>query len=512
MRTIFRVLTIWVVVLSVVTFAIPSQSHAQQSAVERVLVQFKNGHKGAIKQAMEREGGQVHYEFDELNTIAVSMPVNAIEGLRHNPNVLLVEKDEPRYLTGQVVPYGIDDVEARAVWDPDRDGVLDPAAPNGAGRMICVIDSGVYVGHEDFAGVNFAGGYPSDWNTDGCGHGTHVTGIIAAMNNVAGVVGVSPGTVSLYIVKVFGSSCSWTYSSTLIDAANRCRDAGVNIISMSLEGSVYSSTEDTAFRNLYNQGILLVAAAGNGGGTTYAYPASYDSVISVASVDQNNAVASSSRKNDKVELAAPGVAVYSTLRSGGYGNMSGTSMAAPHVSAAAAVVWSSNPTKTNADIRSVLQGTALDLGTPGRDTSYGYGLVRIKLAMDTLNGNPTSVGLARFEAVPDGTSIRVEWETASEFDNLGFNLYRAESPEGPRSRLNDSLLPSQMPGSPVGAAYQFVDGSVVPGVTYSYWLEAVDVTGAGEFNGPVSAKVLTMRRLMPARPRLTPQPPLIGNK
>jgi subtilisin family serine protease len=502
-KTVFRVLTVLLVILSVVAFVVPSQSRAEPSAVERVLVKFKAGHKGVIKQAMERDGGQINYEFDELNTIAVSLPANAIEGLRHNPNVALIEEDAPRYLTGQVVPYGIDDVQARDVWDSDHDGQLDPSAPTGAGRKICVIDSGVYAGHEDFVGVNFAGGYPSSWNTDSCGHGTHVVGTIVAMNNGAGVVGVSPGAVSLYIVKVFGSNCSWTYSSTLIDAANRCRDAGANIINMSLAGSSYSATEDTAFRNLYNSGILLVAAADNGGGTAYAYPASYDSVISVAAVNQNNVVASFSQQNDKVELAAPGVTVYSTWNNGGYVYMSGTSMATPHVSAAAAVVWSSDRTKTNAEIRSVLQETALDLGTPGRDNAYGYGLVRTKQAYESLNQIPTSVDLARFEAVPDGTSIRVEWETVSELDNLGFYLYRAESPDGLRTRLNDSLIPSQASSNSMDVPYQFVDSAVNQGI---------DLYGMATLHGPVSAEVPTMHRLLPARPRPVPQPALLPDK
>jgi subtilisin family serine protease len=508
MKTAIRGLLISIVILSIVTFAIPSRTWAEQAAEERVLVQFKAGCKRAVKQAAERDGGQIHYEFDELNTISVSLPVNAIERLRNNPNVLLIEKDEPRYLTDQVVPFGIDQVEARDVWDADHDGQIDAGTPTGAGRRICVIDSGVYAAHEDLASVNFAGGYPSDWNTDGCGHGTHVVGTIVAMDNTAGVVGVSPGTVSLYIVKVFGNTCSWTYSSTLIDAANRCRNAGANIINMSLAGSYYSSTEDNAFRSLYNSGILLVAAADNNGGTAYAYPASYDSVISVAAVDQNNVVASFSRQNDQVELAAPGVSVYSTLNNGGYGYKSGTSMAAPHVSAAAAVIWSSEPSKTNAEIRSAMQTTTLDLGTPGRDNAYGYGLVRTKHAYYSLSDAPTSVDLARFEAMPDGTSIRVEWETASELDNLGFHLYRAESPHGVHTRLNDSLIPSEASSNLLGVAYNFVDAGVNQGMTYYYWLEAVDLYGEATLYGPASMEVPAMHRLLPARHRLAPQPSL----
>jgi subtilisin family serine protease len=319
---------------------------------------------------------------------------------------------------------------------------------------------------------------------------------------------VSPGDVSLYILKVFGDNCVWTYGSAIFDAALRCRNAGANIISMSLGGDAYSAFEEMVFGDLYEQdGILSIAAAGNGGVTNYFYPASHDSVISVAAVDQNNVVTSFSRHNDQVELAAPGVNIYSTSNTGGYTSKSGTSMAAPHVSAAAALVWSADLSRTNAEIRGALGDTALDLGAAGRDDFYGLGLVQAYDAYRYLNGEtPTSVDLARLEASADGGAIRVEWETVSEVDSLGFNLYRAEAPDGPRTQLNEGLIPSQVPpGSPEGAAYQFMDGSVRPGVTYYYWLEDVDVYGLGTYHGPVSAALPQASRwILPARPRPGP--------
>lgn len=507
MKNLIRVASILTIVLSIVAFIVPSHSYAQEPAVERVIVQFKSGYEQTITEATERQGGKIHYEFAEMNAVAMTLPVSAIESLREDPNVLSVEKDVVRYPADEVVPYGVDQVEARDVWDANHDGIIDPGKPTGAGRTVCIIDSGLDTSHPDFAGVNVSG-YPSGWNTDNYGHGTHVAGTIAAANNGAGVVGVTPGTVSLYIVKVFGDSGQWVYSSTLVNAAQKCRDAGANIISMSLVGAYYSSFENAAFQNLYDDdGILIVAAAGNGGGTDYGYPASYDSVISVAAVNQSNVVASFSRKNDKVELAAPGVSIYSTFKDGGYAYMSGTSMATPHVSASAAVVWSSDPTATNAQVREALTQTALDLGAPGRDNEYGYGLVRTYCAYQYLSPSaPTAVELAHLDAASADTGIRVEWETASELDSLGFNVYRAESVDGPRTRLNADLIASQNPGSPVGATYQFVDETASPGVTYYYWLEAMDIHGGSLFHGPVNAELKPMSRLLPARPRLAPAP------
>ncbi len=505
MKDVHRSAVSALIIMLLASLLLPTQAHAQGEApageVQRVLVEFVPGQKSGVRAALQRQGAKIHYEFDELHVIAASLPAPAINGLVHNPNVLQVQEDVRRYAVDQTIPYGVVSVEASQVWDADADGIIDPGAPTGADRLVCIIDSGVDLDHEDFAGVNFVGGYPSDWGTDTCGHGTHVAGTIAAMNNSTGVVGVSPGTVSLYIVKAYGDNCAWTYSSDLISAANRCRSAGANIINMSLAGLYSSSYEDSNFQELYDAGILLVAAAGNNGGTAYSYPASYKSVISVAAVDQNNVVASFSRQNDEVELAAPGVNIYSTYMDGTYAYMSGTSMATPHVTSAAALVWSSDLSKTNAEIRTVLQQTALDLGPVGRDNAYGFGVVRSLQAVEVLNPTPTAVELIRFESLLQGRDIRLEWETASEIDNLGFNLYRADSADGPSIQLNGELIAGQTPGSPFGATYEFVDDSAVPGVGYWYWLEDVDVYGTATRHGPVYAQVPSKRRPEPPRSR-----------
>ena len=489
-----RVITVVLVLIvaSVLVLPVQSQSQAQaQDGYERVLVQFKPGQAsgGRGVQGMGIPNAQIHHEFTELNMVALSLPSSQIEALRNDPDVLQVQPDSPRYLTDEIIPYGVEHVQGPALWDADHDGLPDPGAPDGSGRLVCLIDSGVDASHEDFAGVDFVGGYPADkWYQDGCGHGTHVAGTIAAMSNNTGVVGVSPGAVSMYVVRMFGDSCGWAYVSDLVSAALKCRDAGADIINMSLGGSVGGGVEEMIFDQLYNDyGILSVAAAGNDGSTNPFYPGSYDSVISVAAVDQNNVVAGFSQKHDQVELAAPGVSVLSTYKNGGYATMSGTSMATPHVTAAAALVWSGDPTKTNADIRQVLQQTTLDLGTSGWDNAYGYGLIRSKTAYEALSGSPTAVTVTRFEAAGSEEAIHLEWETASELDVLGFNLYRAQSQEGPETLINDSLVPSQAPGSPVGASYAYDDETAAAGTTYYYWLEAVDVQGNGTRQGFASA-------------------------
>jgi hypothetical protein len=114
---------------------------------------------------------------------------------------------------------------------------------------------------------------------------------------------------------------------------------------------------------------------------------------------------------------------------------------------------------------------------------------------------PTAIDLASFTATQQDGTVVLDWETVTEVDNLGFNLYRAEAPDGQRLRLNGTLIPGQAPGSPVGGSYQFVDEAVRPGVTYYYWLEDLDLSGVTTQHGPVSVRLLFEDRILPGRPR-----------
>jgi len=538
--TLFKLIVPVLVLALALSVVTPAQTASSgPDGKVRVWVEFVPGTAVHVEKAILGAQAEVHYRFDSLNAFVISVPQSALEGLARNPNVVSIEEDVVRYAFGETVPYGIDMVTARDVWDSDRNGVVDAGAPTGSGRTICIIDSGLYTGHEDFAGVNILGGYPTGWNTDTCGHGTHVAGTIAAQfANDRGVVGVTPGDVSLYIVKVFGDNCAWTYSSTLVDAANRCAAAGANIISMSLGGPTKSTTESRAFNTLYTNGILPIAAAGNDGTTALNYPAGYTSVVSVAAIDDTKTVADFSQYNSDVELAAPGVGVLSTIPyvatdlltvsgvtydashieyaaygtatgalvdgglctttgawggkivlcqrgdisfydkvknvqdSGGagaviYNNVDGellatlgegysstipaitltmadgqylvanklgstatlqtsvvwgvsgyeawdgTSMATPHVSAVAALIWSADPSKTNADIRTAMTSTAEDLGAAGRDVYYGYGLVRAYEAWQALGGGGGGGGGALAVTVTTNKASYINRETVA---------------------------------------------------------------------------------------------------
>ena len=279
----------------------------------RYIVQFAPGAAGEGVAAVQAMGGEINVDLTDrsVNAVSVTIPEQALNGLRNNPNIVNIESDGRLYPMADEVPYGIEMVQAHLV--------SDEFAGN---QNICVIDSGYHIGHVDLQTNDVTATYDSgsgDPFIDPCGHGTHVTGTISALANGGGVLGVLPsGNVGLHIVKVFGNdnwsggSCGWSYSSDLIAAAYECADAGSNVINMSLGGGTASSAAAQAFQDLHDQGILSVAAAGNSGNTAYSYPASYDAVISVAAIDSNKDLASFSQRNDQVELAAPGVGVMST--------------------------------------------------------------------------------------------------------------------------------------------------------------------------------------------------------
>ncbi|MFC0252679.1 S8 family peptidase [Massilia consociata] len=369
-----------------------STASAAPADTTRVIVKFKPGAKAAMKSLAANSNATMQKEIFGMDAVAMEVPMTALKGLENNPNVEYVEEDLKRYpiaLTspstgtpyalGQTVPYGIKQVQADLLSDA-----------NTGNRMVCIIDSGYDRAHEDLSGNVVTGTNDpgtGNWYTDENSHGTHVAGTIAAINNSnVGVVGVNANRrLKLHIIKVFGAS-GWAYSSDLASAANKCRSAGANIINMSLGGAGSSTTESNAFATLANAGILSIAAAGNAGNSSLSYPASYSSVMSVAAVDEFKARASFSQYNSQVEISGPGVSVYSTIPTsrGKYGYKSGTSMAAPHVAAVAALVWSYFPTCTGAQIRTSLNNSAQDLGAAGRDTSYGFGLVQAKAAHDRI--------------------------------------------------------------------------------------------------------------------------------
>jgi subtilisin family serine protease len=169
-------------------------------------------------------------------------------------------------------------------------------------------------------------------------------------------------------------------TSDVANCINWTHARGAKVISMSLGGGD-STTLKNAVANAWKggaaNGSVLVAAAGNDGDSTVNYPAGYPEVVSVAATDHNDARASFSNTNADVEVAAPGVSVLSTIPGGQYARLSGTSMATPHASGVAGVLWQLFPGDTAAGIRGRLTAAVDDRGPAGRDQSFGFGRVNL---------------------------------------------------------------------------------------------------------------------------------------
>jgi len=509
------------------TAAVDGQGHASPAHGAAVLIGFKSGMDAAL---VNKSGGAVHSTWPEINAVGAYMPLEAQAALARNPNVEYIEEDRVVQALA-IAPNGEDTWGNVAVKAPE----VRALGVSGAGVTVCVIDTGIDALHPEFARTPalFAQGYdyvdndtdPSDYGCDtagchfGIGHGTHVTGTIAAQlgqgglggPSADGIVGVAPG-VTLVEYRVLGLDGSGS-TSGVISAIGACAKlTGKRIASLSLGSSRQSAAEKKAFDAAVKAGVLVFAAAGNDGTTGMSYPAGYDSVISVAALDAALAHATFSQSNRDVELAAPGVAVTSTvprglglgamttvntvayasnalefaasgditgklvncglcdtttscgaapagfiaycdrgtvtfaikvqnaqaqhaaaviianndtaapdatgtftlgaagtwvpsvsvsynaglaIKAGGFANANanvaiapidyatwdGTSMATPHAAACGALVWSAKPNLTAAAVRTLLNSTATDLGSTGRDNDFGYGLVNCQKAV-----------------------------------------------------------------------------------------------------------------------------------
>ena len=264
-----------------------------------------------------------------------------------------------------VVPWGVSRVKAPMCWE----------ATKAKGIYVAVIDTGI-APHADLSG-NLLGGIsfvPGQSWVDGNGHGTHVAGTIAARINGFGVVGVAPSAY-LYGIKVLnnGGSGYWSWLMSGLYWMRKYYGCTFDVANMSLGASSAPSALEL-YINYAAQKTLLVAAAGNSGGPV-GYPAKLNKCVAVSAIKSDNTIASFSCQGPEVELCAPGVNILSTLPGNRYGTLSGTSMAAPHVSGAAALCRGTHRYADMDTIRGILNSTADDFGNPGRDPKYGYGRV-----------------------------------------------------------------------------------------------------------------------------------------
>lgn len=335
--------------------------------------------------------GQVHKTFHLIPAVVATMHGQAMKALSMNPRVRYVQPDyivqyvAPMQMNvsaeplAQVLPWGVDRIDAELAW----------STSTGDGVKVAIVDTGIDMDHPDLV-ANIKGGFnaiapkgrykdPSDFDDDH-GHGTHCAGIVAAVNNDIGVVGVAPDA-WLYGVKVLSKSGSGQ-TSDCIEGIQWCADNGMDVISMSWGSTTYDEALNDACQAAWDAGCVLVSSAGNNGvETPDGYPSAYPSVMAISATDSSDNIASWSNYGDEIELGAPGVSIYSTYKDGEYATMSGTSMACPHVSGVAALILAAHSGYSNQQVRQTLWNTAEDLGAPGWDIYFGYGLVDAQAAV-----------------------------------------------------------------------------------------------------------------------------------
>ncbi len=349
----------------------------------RKIVVFQSGITNTAKDnIIGKVGGAKFKDLDLVRGKAVWLSDKAAEILAKQPGVLRVEDDIVVQALGkitfsqpsQVLPWGIDKIDAEMVWASTTADLV----------KVGIIDTGISNTHPDLL-ANIKGGVNTinprkSWSDDN-GHGSHVAGIVAALNNSVGVVGVGPA-IDLYAIKVLNSSGSG-YLSDIIEGLQWAISNNMKVVNLSLGSSTGNQSFHDAIIATKNAGIVVVAAAGNSGGSVI-YPAAYPEAIAVSAIDVNNAIASWSSRGPEVDLAAPGVSIYSAYKGNAYATLSGTSMASPHVAGAAALVLSMPVGSSDAnsnnkwdpdEVQTKLQATAVDLGVAGFDNLYGYGLV-----------------------------------------------------------------------------------------------------------------------------------------
>ncbi len=336
--------------------------------------------------------------------------------------------------------------------------------------------------------------------TDRHGHGTHVAGTIAA-DAGSGVEGIAYGARIMPVKVLDDGGSGW--SSWVADGMVWAADHGADVINMSLGSPYGGPVEAAAVQYARSKGVTVIAAAGNDNVSTPFYPAAHPGVVAVSAVDQTTAKAWFSNYGSYIDVAAPGVSILSTYLSDGFGSMSGTSMASPHVAGVAALIEGAAPGLTPAQVEQALVASATDLGTPGRDDVFGHGLVDAPRAVQAANSlengtlppaeDPVTVPGAPTigTPVPGPGAVAVRWTAPVDNGGAAISGYTVRA-------YRDGGLVQTATASP--HAVSLAVSGLTNGRPHTFTVTAVNAAGAGTPSAHSAAVTPTAPVTVPAAP------------
>jgi len=406
------------------------------------LILYKDRVKDKDVSELKTEGyATIKSKFDIMPAVLASMDEKWVAKIKAKKNVVGVYEN---YKVQAVLDNSIPQIGANLA---QNSGLL------GTGVKVCIIDTGVDDSHPAISQLvaqqNFIPSTPNfdpDDANDDNGHGTHVAGIVGSTD--ATYKGVAPG-VSFMASKVLNSNGVATFAEVLL-GINWCVANDADVLNLSLGGGSYTTECDpvdpnnpsnlieqvaVAISNAYDQGVVTVAAAGNQNSPNKILaPACASRAIAVAGTDDNdnryNNPPFGSNRGQLLDVAAPGVAIKSTLaavqqpgqiQGGGFGTKTGTSMSSPHVAGAAALLMGYDPILSPGDVQNLLEQNAVDLGSPGFDTDFGWGRIDVwasLLAADTTSPVVTPpADITAEEATtttPPGQAVAIGTATATD--------------------------------------------------------------------------------------------------
>jgi subtilisin family serine protease len=372
-------------ILLLLVLTIPATTVFAQSAKVPVVILFKDKVTDKHENLVKSSGGEIKHTYKIINGLAANLSEKEVDNLKKNPLVASVDPD----VEVRALDINADNqIRASDVWS---------AGYTGTGVKVAILDTGIDTTHPEFNSriVNCHNEIYKVKTTclDENGHGTHVAGIVGASGVYPSAKGVAPS--ALFVIdQVLNAQGSGSLSG-IIAGIDYSVASGAKVISMSLGTSPITKNSPNcdstypsftaAITNAVNAGVTVVAAAGNSGQQGVGAPACISKTIAVAAVSSTDSIASFSSVGAPVKdhgIAAPGVSIFSTWKSGAYNTISGTSMATPHVSGTIALMLQAKPSLTPTEIKNTLFNTACTSTTdPSCPTgavpnnSYGYGRV-----------------------------------------------------------------------------------------------------------------------------------------